>query len=70
MEASLRFLIFIFPRAQVQGKLAPGVTSKDVILHIIGEIGTAGGTGHVIEFCGEAIRDLSMEVRAHESPAP
>ena len=48
---------------QVDGKLAPGATAKDIILAIIGEIGTAGGTGHVIEFAGEAIRDLSMEGR-------
>jgi hypothetical protein len=47
----------------VRGKLGPGVTSKDVILHIIGVIGTAGGTGNVIEFCGESIRGLSMEAR-------
>ena len=49
--------------AQVRGKLGVGVTSKDVILHVIGVIGTAGGTGHVIEFCGDAIRALSMEAR-------
>ncbi|MBA69965.1 MAG: 3-isopropylmalate dehydratase large subunit [Rhizobiales bacterium] len=48
---------------QVDGKLPEGVTAKDIILAIIGEIGTAGGTGHVIEFAGEAIRDLSMEGR-------
>jgi len=48
---------------QVDGKLAPGATAKDIILAIIGEIGTAGGTGHVIEFAGQAIRDLSMEGR-------
>jgi 3-isopropylmalate/(R)-2-methylmalate dehydratase large subunit len=48
---------------QVDGKLAPGVTSKDIILAIIGKIGIAGGTGHVIEFGGEAIRDLSVEGR-------
>ncbi|MDP4822836.1 MAG: 3-isopropylmalate dehydratase large subunit [Aestuariivirgaceae bacterium] len=48
---------------QVDGKLAAGATAKDIILAIIGEIGTAGGTGHVIEFAGEAIRDLSMEGR-------
>lgn len=47
----------------VSGKLNPGITSKDLILHIIGHIGTAGGTGMVIEFAGEAIRDLSMEAR-------
>ncbi|KAF2484902.1 3-isopropylmalate dehydratase [Neohortaea acidophila] len=50
-------------RVQVDGQLAPGVSSKDIILHVIGKIGTAGGTGHVIEYCGSAIRDLSMEAR-------
>jgi len=50
-------------RITVDGELAPGVTAKDVILAIIGKIGTAGGTGHVIEFAGSAIRDLSMEGR-------
>ncbi len=45
----------------VQGKLAKGATAKDIILAIIGEIGTAGGTGSVIEYAGEAIRDLSMK---------
>lgn len=48
---------------QVDGQLPEGVTAKDIILAIIGEIGTAGGTGHVIEFAGEAIRSLSMEGR-------
>lgn len=48
---------------KVNGKLGPGVTGKDVVLAIIGKIGTAGGTGHAIEFGGEAIRDLSMEAR-------
>jgi 3-isopropylmalate/(R)-2-methylmalate dehydratase large subunit len=48
---------------RVDGKLPPGVTAKDIILAIIGEIGTAGGTGHVIEYAGEAIRALSMEGR-------
>ncbi len=47
----------------VQGKVGPGVTGKDIILAVIGRIGTAGGTGYVIEFAGEAIRDLSMEGR-------
>ena len=47
----------------VDGKINPGVTSKDIILHIIGHIGTAGGTGYVIEYRGEAIKDLSMEGR-------
>ena len=48
---------------RVDGQLPQGVTAKDIILAIIGEIGTAGGTGHVIEFAGEAIRSLSMEGR-------
>src|SRR3954463_13348997 len=48
---------------RVDGLLPPHVTAKDIILAIIGEIGTAGGTGHVIEFAGEAIRSLSMEGR-------
>ena len=50
-------------RVQVDGELTPGVSSKDIILHVIGQIGTAGGTGAVIEFCGSAIRGLSMEAR-------
>ncbi|KAL8841805.1 MAG: hypothetical protein Q9205_005828 [Flavoplaca limonia] len=50
-------------RLQIDGALAPGVSSKDIILHAIGIIGTAGGTGAVIEFCGSAIRGLSMEAR-------
>src|SRR5947208_4312758 len=50
-------------RAVVDGKLPDGVTGKDIILSIIGEIGTAGGTGYVLEYSGEAIRSLSMEGR-------
>jgi 3-isopropylmalate dehydratase len=50
-------------RIQVDGELAPGVSSKDVVLHAIGKIGTAGGTGAVIEFCGSVIRSLSVEAR-------
>lgn len=50
-------------RITVNGKLSPGVTSKDIVLHIIGLIGTAGGTGYVIEFAGDAITALSMEGR-------
>ena len=48
---------------QVDNSLPEGVTAKDIILAIIGEIGTAGGTGHVIEYAGQAITDLSMEGR-------
>lgn len=50
-------------RVNIVGALQPGVTAKDLILAIIGEIGTAGGTGHVIEYAGDAIRALSMEER-------
>ncbi len=50
-------------RVRVDGALPDGVTAKDIILAIIGEIGTAGGTGHVIEYCGPAIEALSMEGR-------
>lgn len=50
-------------KVEVNGTLPEGVTAKDIILAIIGEIGTAGGTGYVIEYCGEAIRALSMEGR-------
>ena len=50
-------------RITVDGDLAPGVTAKDIILAIISKIGTAGGTSHVIEFAGSAIRGLSMEGR-------
>ncbi|KAG0652744.1 Alpha-IPM isomerase [Hyphodiscus hymeniophilus] len=50
-------------RVLVDGDLPAGVSSKDVILHIIGHIGIAGGTGSVIEYCGSAIRGLSMEAR-------
>jgi 3-isopropylmalate/(R)-2-methylmalate dehydratase large subunit len=48
---------------QVDGKLAPGITAKDIVLAIIGRIGTAGGTGYTIEFAGPAIRSLSVEGR-------
>jgi len=50
-------------RVTVNGRTGPGVTAKDIILAIIGRIGTAGGTGYVIEYAGEAIRNLSMEGR-------
>ena len=50
-------------RVRVDGQLAPGVSSKDIILYVIGKIGTAGGNGAVIEYCGSAIESLSMEGR-------
>jgi len=50
-------------RITVDGELPYGVTAKDIVLHIIGEIGTAGATGHVVEYAGSAIRALSMEGR-------
>ena len=50
-------------RVLVEGELPLGCTAKDLVLAIIGKIGTAGGTGHVIEYAGKAIRDLSMEGR-------
>ena len=50
-------------KVEITGKLRPGVTAKDITLAVIGATGTAGGTGYVIEYCGEAIRDLSMEGR-------
>ncbi len=50
-------------KVEITGELHPGVTAKDITLSVIGKTGTAGGTGHVIEYCGEAIRKLSMEGR-------
>ena len=50
-------------KVEITGKLPPGVTAKDITLSVIGATGTAGGTGYVIEYCGEAIRELSMEGR-------
>ncbi len=52
-------------RAVVDGKLPPGVTAKDIILAIIGEIGTAGGTGYALEYAGEAIR-VAVDGRPHD----
>ena len=64
-------------KVEVQGSLGPFVTAKDITLSIIGATGTAGGNGHVIEYCGEAIRSLSMEGRmtvcnwrSRAAPAP
>lgn len=48
---------------EIDGKLKPGISAKDMALYIIGKIGTAGGTGYAIEFAGSAVRDLSMEGR-------
>ena len=50
-------------KVEITGQLSPGVTAKDITLAVIGETGTAGGTGYVIEYCGEAISSLSMEGR-------
>lgn len=50
-------------KVEVEGKVADGISAKDIILAIIGKTGTAGATGHVVEYCGEAIRDLSIEGR-------
>ncbi|KAA2312890.1 3-isopropylmalate dehydratase large subunit [Pseudooceanicola sediminis] len=50
-------------KVEITGQLRPGVTAKDITLSVIGRTGTAGGTGYVIEYCGEAIRSLSMEGR-------
>ena len=50
-------------KVEITGRLGPGVTAKDITLSVIGKTGTAGGTGYVIEYCGEAIRELSMEGR-------
>ena len=50
-------------RITIDGDLSEGITSKDLVLHVIGVIGTAGGTGCVIEFAGKAIENLSMEAR-------
>jgi 3-isopropylmalate/(R)-2-methylmalate dehydratase large subunit len=50
-------------QVEFAGKLPPGVTSKDLILALIAQIGVGGGTGHVFEYCGEAVRSLNMEER-------
>jgi 3-isopropylmalate/(R)-2-methylmalate dehydratase large subunit len=50
-------------KVEITGHLRPGVTAKDITLSVIGHTGTAGGTGYVIEYCGTAIQDLSMEGR-------
>ena len=50
-------------QVRVEGRLGPGVTAKDVVLAVIGRIGTAGGNGHALEFAGSAIRELSIEGR-------
>ena len=50
-------------KVEITGALKPGVTAKDITLSVIGKTGTAGGTGYVIEYCGDAIKDLSMEGR-------
>lgn len=50
-------------KVEISGSLRPGVTAKDITLSVIGATGTAGGNGHVIEYCGQAIRELSMEGR-------
>ncbi len=50
-------------KIEVTGDAAPGITAKDIVLAVIGKTGSAGGTGHVVEFCGPAIEALSMEGR-------
>jgi len=50
-------------KVEITGSLMPGVTAKDITMSVIGATGTAGGTGYVIEYCGQAIRELSMEGR-------
>ena len=50
-------------KVEITGSLKPGVTAKDITLSVIGKTGTAGGTGYVIEYCGDAIKELSMEGR-------
>jgi 3-isopropylmalate/(R)-2-methylmalate dehydratase large subunit len=50
-------------KVEFSGRLAPHIFSKDMVLKMIGTMGTAGGAGHVLEYCGEAVRSLSMEAR-------
>ncbi|GAA4887827.1 3-isopropylmalate dehydratase large subunit [Ferrimonas pelagia] len=50
-------------KIEVRGQIGPGITAKDIVLAIIGKVGHGGGTGYVVEFCGEAIAALSMEGR-------
>ncbi|MEM6661554.1 MAG: 3-isopropylmalate dehydratase large subunit [Pseudomonadota bacterium] len=50
-------------KVEITGSVAPGVTAKDITMSVIGLTGTAGGTGHVIEYCGQAVRELTMEGR-------
>jgi len=50
-------------RASFEGRLLPGVTAKDMILHLIGDVGTAAGTGFAVEYAGSAIRALPLEAR-------
>lgn len=50
-------------KIEVVGKTAEGITAKDIVLAIIGKVGSAGGTGYIVEFCGEAIENLTMEGR-------
>ncbi|SDE05004.1 3-isopropylmalate dehydratase large subunit [Rhodospira trueperi] len=60
---TLRQMLAKNMRVRIDGSVGAGVTAKDIVLAIIGRIGTAGGTGHVIEYAGDAIRALSMEGR-------
>lgn len=60
---SLSLRPFKTMKVEVTGQLSPGVTAKDMVLAIIAEIGTGGGQGHVIEYCGSAVEALSMEAR-------
>ena len=54
-------------KVEITGSLRPGVTAKDITMAVIGETGTAGGTGYVIEYCGQAIRELSMDCLLYTS---